>query len=114
MKLYFHTMDTADFATSRSLFADDAVYVRPPLGGTATDPFASSGTTSIEGLDAISDFWERRGKRETRHVIKIESATDSEWFAEGRVSVGDSEERLFLCHVTFDPDDKIKRFVAIR
>ena len=113
MKLYFACMDSADFDTSAAMFTDDAVYLRPPYvaGETA---FASSGTQRIEGLQAISDFWQQRGKRATHHVIQIESITDNEWFAEGTVTVDDSDERLFLAHVTFNDQGQIQRFVALR
>ena len=86
MKQYFACMDSADFVTSAAMFADDAVYIRPPyVRGQAA--FASSGTERIEGLPAIGEFWEHRGKRNTHHVIKIEGISGSEWFAEGEVSV---------------------------
>jgi hypothetical protein len=38
----------------------------------------------------------------------------NDWFAEGVVAVDDSAERLFLTHVTFNDDNKIERFVALR
>jgi hypothetical protein len=113
MKQYFACMDSADFVTSAALFADDAVYIRPPyVPGQAA--FASSGTQSIEGLLAIGKFWEQRGKRNTHHVIKTEGISGNEWFAEGEVSVDDSETRLFLTHVTFNGKGQIERFVALR
>ena len=113
MKQYFACMDSADFVTAAAMFAEDAVYLRPPyVPGQAA--FASSGTERIEGLPAISGFWERRGKRNTRHVIKIESISGAEWFAEGEVSVDDSEPRMFLSHVTFNDKGQIQRFVALR
>jgi hypothetical protein len=113
MKQYFACMDSADFAAAAAMFADDAVYLRPPyVPGQAA--FASSGTERIEGLAAISEFWNRRGKRNTHHVIQIESISDGEWFAEGEVSVDDSETRLFLAHVTFNDEGQIRRFVALR
>ena len=114
MTLYFKCMDGADFETARELFAEDAVYLRPPLGGTPENPFATSGTTAVEGLPAICEFWKQRGKRATRHVIGLESVTGNEWFAEGKVSVGESESKLFLCHVTFTADGLVQRFVALR
>jgi hypothetical protein len=113
MKQYFACMDSADFVTSAAMFADDAVYIRPPyVPGQAA--FASSGTERIEGLPAISEFWAQRGKRNTHHVIKIEGISGNEWFAEGEVSVDDSETRMFLTHVTFNDQGQIKRFVALR
>lgn len=113
MKQYFACMDSADFATAAAMFAEDAVYLRPPyVPGQAA--FATSGTERIEGLPAISEFWERRGKRNTHHVIKIESISGSEWFAEGEVSVDGSETRMFLSHVTFNDKGQIQRFVALR
>jgi SnoaL-like domain len=113
MKLYFKCMDTADFETAAGLFTDDAVYIRPPfVPGQAA--FASSGTQRIEGLPAISAFWDERGKRATQHIIVVEATSDTEWFAEGVVSVDGSEERLFLTHVTFDAAGKVRRFVALR
>jgi hypothetical protein len=113
MKLYFACMDSADFGTAERLFAADAVYLRPPLASGGA-PFATSGTERIEGLPAIAGFWQRRGKRSTHHSLEVQSVTGSEWFAEGLVSVGDSEQKLFLCHVTFNDDGLITRFVAIR
>jgi hypothetical protein len=113
MKQYFACMDSADFAAAAAMFADDAVYLRPPyVPGQAA--FASSGTERIEGLPAISEFWERRGKRNTCHVIKLEAVSRTEWFAEGEVSVDGSETRLFLTHVTFNDRGQIHRFVALR
>ena len=113
MKQYFACMDSADFVTSAAMFADDAVYIRPPyVPGQAA--FASSGTERIEGLPAISEFWAQRGKHNTHHVIKIEGISGNEWFAEGEVSVDDSETRMFLTHVTFNDQGQIKRFVALR
>ena len=113
MKQYFACMDSADFVTSAAMFADDAVYIRPPyVRGQAA--FASSGTERIEGLPAISEFWAHRGKRNTHHVIKTEGISGNEWFAEGEVSVDDSETRLFLTHVTFNGKGQIERFVALR
>jgi hypothetical protein len=113
MKQYFACMDSADFVTSAAMFADYAVYIRPPyVPGQAA--FASSGTERIEGLPAISEFWAQRGKRNTRHVIKIEGISGDEWFAEGEVSVDDSETRMFLTHVTFNDEGQIERFVALR
>jgi len=113
MKQYFACMDSADFVTSAAMFADDAVYIRPPyVPGQAA--FASSGTKRIEGLPAISEFWAQRGKRNTHHVIKIEGISGNEWFAEGEVSVDDSETRMFLTHVTFNDQGQIERFVALR
>jgi hypothetical protein len=113
MKLYFACMDSADFKTAASLFAEDAVYLRPPFVP-GQDPFSSSGTERIAGLDAIKAFWERRGKLKTNHVIEVESVTEHEWFAEGSVSVDDSETRLFLSHVTFNGEGRVQRFVALR
>src|ERR1700712_58385 len=113
MKQYFRCMDTADFETSAAMFADDAVYVRPPYTP-GQGAFDSSGPTQFEGLAAIREFWRQRGRRNTRHVIGVESATDREWFAEGQVSVDDGDPRLFLSHVTFDDSGKIQRFVAVR
>jgi Nuclear transport factor 2 (NTF2) domain len=113
MKQYFACMDSADFVTSAAMFADDAVYIRPPyVPGQAA--FASSGTENIEGLPAIIKFWDQRGKRNTHHVIKVEGISGNEWFAEGDVSVDDSETRLFLTHVTFNDKGQIERFVALR
>jgi hypothetical protein len=113
MKQYFACMDSADFVTSAAMFADDAVYIRPPyVPGQAA--FASSGTERIEGLPAISEFWAQRGKRNTHHVIKIEGISGNEWFAEGEVSVDDSETRMFLTHITFNDQGQIERFVALR
>jgi len=113
MKQYFACMDSADFVAAAAMFADDAVYIRPPyVPGQAA--FASSGTERIEGLPAISEFWAQRGKRNTHHVIKIEGISGNEWFAEGEVSVDDSETRMFLTHVTFNDRGQIERFVALR
>jgi hypothetical protein len=113
MKQYFACMDSADFVTSAAMFADDAVYIRPPyVPGQAA--FASSGTERIEGLPAISEFWAQRGKRNTHHVIKVEGISGNEWFAEGEVSVDDSETRMFLTHITFNDQGQIERFVALR
>jgi hypothetical protein len=113
MKLYFACMDSADFETAATLFADDAEYFRPPFApGQAA--FASSGTQRIAGLDAIKAFWWLRGKRNTKHIIEVASVTEHEWFAEGSVSVDGSETRLFLCHVTFNGENRVKRFVALR
>jgi hypothetical protein len=113
MKQYFGCMDSADFVTSAAMFAEDAVYLRPPyVPGQAA--FATSGTERVEGLPAISQFWANRGKRNTHHVIVTESITGNEWFAEGEVSVDDSETRLFLSHVTFNDEGLIQRFVALR
>jgi hypothetical protein len=113
MKRYFECMDSADFETSASMFADDAVYLRPPyVPGEA--PFTSSGTQRIEGLPAIVNFWRDRGRRNTHHTIKLDCVSGNDWFAEGVVAVDDSAERLFLTHVTFNDDNKIERFVALR
>jgi SnoaL-like domain len=113
MKRYFECMDSADFETSASMFADDALYVRPPyVPGEA--PFTSSGTQRIDGLPAIVDFWRDRGRRNTHHTIKQDCVSGNDWFAEGVVVVDDSAERLFLTHVTFNDDNKIQRFVALR
>ena len=113
MKQYFACMDSADFVAAAAMFADDAVYLRPPyVPGQAA--FATSGTERIEGLPAISEFWDRRGKRNTHHVIKIEGVSGTEWFAEGEVSVDDSETRMFMSHVTFNDNGQIQRFVALR
>jgi ketosteroid isomerase-like protein len=113
MKIYFACMDSADFETAAALFAADAVYLRPPfVPGQAA--FATSGTQRIEGLPAISEFWAQRGKRNTHHVINVDSVTDREWFAEGSVTVDGSETRMFLSHVTFNDEGKIERFVALR
>jgi hypothetical protein len=113
MKLYFKCMDTADFETAASLFTSDAVYLRPPFTPGQVG-FATSGTQRIEGLEAITAFWAVRGKRATHHVLEIESVTGREWFAEGSVSVDDSEKRMFLTHVTFDDEGLVSRFVALR
>jgi hypothetical protein len=113
MNQYFACMDSADFVTAAAMFSDDAVYLRPPYVP-GQGAFDSSGTQRIEGLPAISDFWQQRGKRNTHHVIKIESNSGGEWFAEGEVTVDDSEARMFLSHVTFNGDGRIQRFVAIR
>ena len=113
MNLYFSCMDSADFETAASLFAPDGVYLRPPyVPGQAA--FAGSGTQTIDGLENIRAFWALRGKRNTVHRIVVEGSQANEWFAEGSVTVDDSEARLFLCHVTFGEDLKIRRFVALR
>jgi SnoaL-like protein len=113
MKQYFACMDSADFVMAAGMFADDTVYLRPPfVPGQAA--FASSGTQRIEGLPAIREFWDQRGKRNTHHVIKIESISGNEWFAEGEVSVDGSETRMFLSHVTFNGRGQVQRFVALR
>jgi len=113
MNLYFSCMDSADFDVAASLFASDAVYLRPPyVPGQAA--FAGSGTQAIDGLDDIKAFWALRGKRNTDHRIVVEGAQGDEWFGEGAVTVDDSDARLFLCHVTFGEDLKIRRFVALR
>jgi len=113
MNLYFACMDSADFETAASLFASDATYLRPPyVPGQAA--FAGSGTQTISGLEDIKAFWSVRGKRNTVHKIIVEGGQANEWFAEGAVTVDDSEARLFLCHVTFGEDQKVQRFVALR
>jgi hypothetical protein len=113
MKLYFACMDSADFGTAERLFAEEAVYLRPPLAPPGA-PFTSNGTERIEGRPAIVEFWRQRGKRDTHHSLEVYSVTGNEWFAEGLVSVGDSDRKIFLCHVTFNDDGLISRFVAIR
>jgi hypothetical protein len=113
MKLYFKCMDTADFETAASLFAEDAVYVRPPFTPGQVG-FGDGGSTTFDGLDAINEFWALRGKRNTNHVILTDSVTGDEWFAEGSVTVDGAEPRTFLTHVTFNSDGKVKRFVALR
>ena len=48
MKQYFACMDSADFVTAAAMFADDAVYLRPPyVPGQAA--FATSGTAKTYG-----------------------------------------------------------------
>ena len=113
MKQYFACVDSADFVTAAAMFADDAVYLRSPyVPGQAA--FATSGTQRIEVQAVTSEFWERRGKHKTHHVIKIESISGSEWFAEGEVTVDDSGTRMFLSHVTFNDNGQIQRFAALR
>jgi hypothetical protein len=111
--LYFNCMDTADFGTALTLFSEDAVYLRPPLAPAGV-PFGTSGTQRIEGSKAIAAFWEERGTRPTHHHFVEKGVSGSEWWGEGLVSVGDSEEKMFLCHVSFNDDGYITRFVAIR
>jgi hypothetical protein len=116
MKLYFHCMDTADFETAKGLFAQDAIYIRSPLGGTPDNPFAATGVEPVEGLPAIEDFWARRGKKPTHHDIQRDAVDGRDWWAEGEAWVGDddSDRRSFLCHATLDGEGLIKRFIAIR
>jgi hypothetical protein len=111
--LYFKCMDTADFDTALTLFSQDAVYLRPPLAPQGV-PFATSGTQRIEGSEAIAAFWAERGKRATHHHFVEKGISGNEWWGEGLVSVGDSEDKMFLCHVSFNDDGLIKRFLAIR
>lgn len=118
MKLYFASMDSADFDTAKELFAADAVYLRSPLGGTPDNPFATSGVAPVVGRPAIEEFFAKRGKKPTHHDIQREAVADDDWWAEGEAWVGEgaaaTEKRPFLVHATFNGDGLIQRFLAIR
>lgn len=111
MHQFFNAMDLADYGTTQSLFATDAVWVGPPFSPGQAG-FAT-GMVQLEGLDAIKEGWEARGHRDSRHEIVIESTRGHEWFAEGRISL-DGHERVLLMHVTFNDAGLIERFVAAR
>ena len=113
MRLFYKCLDTVDYDTAASLFADDAVYLRAPLTPDETESGAD-GPAAIHGLTAIKTFWSSRTGRTTTHVIRTESVTGCEWFAEGSVAVDGALPRPFLTHVTFDDAGKIQRYLARR
>jgi hypothetical protein len=111
IRKYLACMDAGDVTAAAALFADCALYVRPPV-------LAPDGTTGeairLVGREAIAAQWATRIGRTTHHVITHAATTGAEAFVEGTAVVNDRAPVLFASHATFDEDGRFARFVAFR
>lgn len=91
LKRYFDALDAADFETAAAQFADDVVYIHPPMYGDES---------RIDGRDALRRYFtDTRGKTDSLHHLDRSFETD-----DGAAVVG---------HVTpRDADTVLERFVS--
>jgi ketosteroid isomerase-like protein len=105
---YFEAIDAGDADATTARFADDAVYIRPSLQVPGTLEVAT-------GRDELLEFFQNRGKKPFRHVVRRAVTDGPRCFVEG-VAVRDGETEpfsSFLATVTFGDDGLIKRYYAL-
>jgi ketosteroid isomerase-like protein len=105
---YYEALDGGDFDATVAAFTDDAVYVRPTL------PPEPEGLAVVRGRDELRTFFEERGKRPYRHVVRACATDGRRCFVEGVAGVdGEPPTHVFLVHATLDDDGLISRYFAL-
>jgi hypothetical protein len=108
---YLASVDAGNFDIALGFFAEDATYIRAKLPSSA-EPNANE-LTEMSGRSAIAQFFERRGKRLTNHLVLIEQSCDRHNWLEGLSTADNNQSKFFLCHATFDDSGQISRIIAI-
>ena len=103
---YYAALDGGDVEGTLATFTEDAVYVRPVLGGT--------GLEFVRGKDELREFFERRGKQPYRHFVRSCALAGDRCFVEGDAGMeGDPPTHVFLVSATLDADGRIARYFAL-
>jgi ketosteroid isomerase-like protein len=103
---YYTALDGGDIEGTLATFTEDAVYVRPVLGGT--------GLEFVRGKDELREFFERRGKQPYRHFVRSCALAGDRCFVEGDAGMeGDPPTHVFLVSATLDADGRIARYFAL-
>jgi ketosteroid isomerase-like protein len=103
---YYSALDGGDVEGTLAAFTDDAVYVRPVLGGT--------GLEFVRGKDELREFFERRGKQPYRHYVRSCALAGGRCFVEGDAGMdGEPPTHVFLVSATLDADGRIARYFAL-
>jgi ketosteroid isomerase-like protein len=103
---YYTALDDGDIEKTVASFTDDAVYVRPVLGG--------SGLEFVRGRDELRAFFERRGKQPYRHRVRSCAVARERCFVEGDAGIeGEPPTHVFLVSATLDADGRIARYFAL-
>jgi SnoaL-like domain len=111
LRAYLSCMDSGDFDAAVGLFAEHALYIRPPVPEPGEQ--LGKGLQRIDGRAAIRDFLMRRGKRNTHHQIDVETVVGQDCWAEGVATTDDSSDALFVAHATLDHAGLIARYAAM-
>jgi ketosteroid isomerase-like protein len=107
---YFALLDDGDIEGLAKLFADDARYIRPVID---TYGAVQPDVASVDGVEAIIKYFEMRGRRSYRHVIRAVATQGCEQFAEGFVQGGVGAPMLaFLACATVDSEGRIIRYLG--
>ncbi|HVX20555.1 MAG TPA: nuclear transport factor 2 family protein [Acidimicrobiales bacterium] len=102
---YLEAFDAGDMARAASFFAAEGEYLR-----NAALP-GESGVQRYVGRRQILAAFERRGRRDTRHVLEVVLSDASRCLARGAL-VRPDRSGLFLVDVSFDREGRIDRYVA--
>jgi ketosteroid isomerase-like protein len=109
---YFSALDAGDDEAATAAFAEDAVYIRPAIGG-------PRGLEVIRGREHIREFLGRRRERQKageythRHEIRAASFDGSRCFVEAVMVTDQGTTGVFLAHAEFDGDGRIARYLAV-
>jgi ketosteroid isomerase-like protein len=103
---YYTALDGGDIEGTVAAFTDDAVYVRPALGG--------SGLEFVRGREELHEFFERRGKQPYRHFVRACAVEAERCFVEGDAGMeGEPPTHVFLVSATLDTEGRIARYFAL-
>jgi ketosteroid isomerase-like protein len=106
LEAYYTALDGGDIERTVAAFTDDAVYVRPVLGGT--------GLEFVRGRDDLREFFERRGRQPYRHRVRSCAFAAGRCFVEGDAGMeGEPPTHVFLVSATLDADGRIARYFAL-
>ena len=103
---YYTALDGGDPDGAAAAFTEDAVYVRPALGG--------AGLEFVRGRDGLLDFFHKRGKQPYRHEVRACAIDGERCFVEGIAGIeGEPPTHVFLVHATVEADGLISRYFAL-
>lgn len=103
---YYSALDEGDVERTIACFTDDAVYVRPSLGGSQLE--------YVRGRRELEAFFVARGKQEHRHVVVASALADGLCFIEGVAGIeGAPATHAFLVSATVESDGRISRYFAL-
>ena len=103
---YYSALDDGNIEGTLATFTDDAVYVRPVLGG--------AGLEFVRGRTELREFFERRGKQPYRHRVRSCAVAGGRCFVEGDAGMeGAPPTHVFLVSATLDADGRIARYFAL-
>jgi hypothetical protein len=104
---YLHHLDDGEFEEAASMFADDALYVRP---ASSSDGTPSGHLDVIVGRAAILDYFKARGPRPYRHDVYHRVTDGGTEFVAGFV---DGPNAAMLSSATLDSDGLISRYIGL-
>ena len=107
---YYVALDAGDDDGAAAAFSEDAVYIRPALGG--------RGIEIARGRAAIRELFARRAARKQlgenlhQHELRAVAVDGSECFIEGVGVTHDGPFAVFLAHATVGDHGLITRYIG--